>query len=279
MTITGSRILLTGATGGIGRELALQLARHGARLALAGRDQLRLEALTNRITTAGGDAAFLLHDLARPDTQCDLVRQATEVLGGLDVLINNAGVSRFMPYEEDDAASISALMTVNLVAPMLLTRCALEHFRGSNTGHIVNIGSALGALGLPFFSAYSASKFGLRGFSEALRRELAGSDIKVTYVAPRTTATGMNSDAVRALMAESGAKVDDPGVVAETIINALAQGRNEVHIGWPERLLVRLNALLPRLVDRALAGNTAMAARHVRSRPGEACAPAPRLAP
>jgi short-subunit dehydrogenase len=102
----------------------------------------------------------------------------------------------------------------------------------------------------------------LRGFSEALRRELAGSGIGVTYAAPRTTRTTINSDAVYKLSSTNGAAVDEPAAVASAIIEAIVNDRNEIYIGWPEKLAVRLNALLPRLISLAI-GKQAAAARNL----------------
>lgn len=129
-------------------------------------------------------------------------------------------------------------------------------------GQIVNIGSTFGRLAFPGHSAYSAAKHGLRGWSEALRRELAGTGVAVTYVAPRATRTPLNDARVDALNAALKTRVDEPGAVAPRIVRAIARRRAEVQLGWPERLLVRLNALFPRLVDRGLAARLPLIRRH-----------------
>lgn len=263
MNIAGSRILLTGATGGIGRALALELARRGARLALAGRDAARLALLAAEIPGGGAPAAILALDLARPGSHITLVQRSLESLGGIDVLVNNAGRSYFGPFADQDEAAMRELVEINLTAPLLLARAVLPHLIRRGTGCIVNIGSVFGAIGFPYNSAYSASKFALRGLSEALRRELSDTGVKVLYVAPRATATAMNGPAVRALMSETGTAVDTPEKVAIVITNALASDREEVTIGGPERIFSRLNALLPRLVDGALIKQGRMAARYL----------------
>ncbi len=117
---------------------------------------------------------------------------------------------------------------------------------------LVNLGSTFGSIGYPGFTAYCASKFALRGFSEALRRELADSQIKVLYIAPRATRTAMNSADVVAMNNELKVEMDDPQEVARQIVHAIATEREELYLGWPEKLFVRLNGLLPRLVDQAL---------------------------
>jgi short-subunit dehydrogenase len=261
MKLLGSRILLTGATGGIGRALALELARRGARLALAGRDATRLERLAGELS--GASAVTLPSDLARPGSHAELIRKSIDSLGGIDVLINNAGRSHFGPFPGQDEAAMRELIETNLTAPLLLARAALPHLLARRTGCIVNIGSVFGAIGYPYHAAYSATKFALRGFSEALRRELADSGVNVLYVAPRATATGMNGAAARALMTETGTAVDAPEKVATVIADALADDRKEVIIGGPEGFFARLNGLLPRVVDGALIRQGRIAARQL----------------
>ncbi|MNR05659.1 putative oxidoreductase SadH [compost metagenome] len=117
---------------------------------------------------------------------------------------------------------------------------------------VVNVGSTYGSIGYPGYASYCATKFALRGFSEALRRELADTRVSVLYVAPRATRTGMNSPAAQALNDALKANVDDPQTVAAAVIHAIAGERRDLYLGWPERFFVRLNSLLPHLVDRGL---------------------------
>lgn len=256
MTLTGKAVLLTGASGGIGRCLTMQLARRGARLALAGRNEVELGALERRVKAENGVAVALPIDLVQPGAPESLMQRAETALGAIEILINNAGVSRFGPIVEEDEAEIRRIIDVNLSAPILLARAALSGMRQRRSGQIVNIGSAFGSIAFPNFAMYSATKFGLRGFSEALRRELAGSGVSVTYIAPRTTDTAMNTSAIREFVAQTGAAMDPPDVVAQAIADAIENGRPEVYIGWPERLFVRINAVAPRLVDKSLSGKT-----------------------
>ena len=117
---------------------------------------------------------------------------------------------------------------------------------------IVNIGSIFGSIGHPGFAAYCASKFGLKGFTEALQRELHGSSIRVLYLAPRATHTDLNSMAVTALNEALGNNVDSPEQVAKALMDILASKRRQQYLGWPENLFVRLNGLFPGLVHNAL---------------------------
>lgn len=253
MKLSGKGVLLTGASGGIGRCVAMELARRGARLALAGRSENKLIDLAERIRTGGAFAATLPCDISGPAGPSHLARSAVDALGAIDILINNAGLSCFGPLPEEEDSRIRSLVEVNLTAPMLLAREVLPGMLQRGRGHIVNVGSAFGSIAFPQFAVYSATKFALRGFSEALRRELDGTGITVSYVAPRTTDTAMNTPAVRDFVARTGAAMDPPEAVARVIINAIEEERSEVYVGWPERFFVRVNAIAPGLVDRSLA--------------------------
>lgn len=262
MKLSGCRTLLTGAGSGIGRCLALELCARGARLALVGRDETRLTAVAREIVGTGGYAFALPHDLSKTDSHDALVQAVSTRLGSIDLLVNNAGVSGFGEFAREKAAALDTLISTNITAPLQLTRAVLPAMLESGKGRIVNVGSILGAIGFPHFAAYSASKFALRGFSEALRRELAESGVGVTYVAPRTTRTALNSDDLYRLSDASGTAIDDPAKVAAIIIDAISRDRDEVHIGGPEKLAVHLNALLPRLVSLAI-GKQVAAARQL----------------
>lgn len=264
MKLSGARTLLTGASGGIGRCLALELARRGSHLALVARDEQRLAAVAQEARGHGVEAHAVIFDLARGTQHTHLVSEAQSALGGLDILINNAAISSFTSFADSSAEIIERLLRVNIHAPLLLTRAALPRMLERRSGHIVNVGSILGSIAFPHFAAYSASKFALRGFSEALRRELRGKGVRVSYVAPRTTATAMNPDNVMAFMREGGATIDTPERVAREIADSIEANRPETFIGRPENVFVRLNAVLPRLVDRALSRQRRIAEKLLR---------------
>jgi short-subunit dehydrogenase len=151
---------------------------------------------------------------------------------------------------------------------VLLTRALLPLMRPGPRAAVVNVGSILGDIGNPGNVAYSTAKYALRGFSEALRRELHGSGIRVQYLAPRATRTALNSPAQDALNAELGTGSDAPDIVARALLALLEGGRAEMHLGWPERFFVRLNRLLPSVVDRALGKRAALVRRHAVTRGG-----------
>ncbi|ATX82254.1 Short-chain dehydrogenase [Mariprofundus ferrinatatus] len=255
MNISGKRVVLTGAAGGMGRILTTELAKRGAKLALIDANGEALEAIANRIEGAHA----VTGDLASVQGCKKAADQCSELLGGIDLLINLAGLNSFAAFEDERAEKIELMMHVNLLAPMWLTRAFLPAMLDQGSGRIVNVGSIFGSIGFAYFSTYSASKFGLRGFSEALRRELADSGVGVTYIAPRAVKTPMNSDAVMRMGEATGMNMDEPVEVVEKIIAAIENDRKDVYLGFPESLFVRINGLLPRIVDGSLAAKDRIA--------------------
>jgi short-subunit dehydrogenase len=151
------------------------------------------------------------------------------------------------------SSEIDRLLQTDVMAPLHMSRAVLPQMLARRSGSIVNVGSVFGGIGFAGFAAYSSCKFALRGFSEALRREVAGSGVDIIYVAPRYTKTSFNEGAVTRMAAGIGLAMDEPVRVAERIVAALEGRHAETVIGWPERFFVKLNGLLPRLVDRGLA--------------------------
>ncbi len=266
MELRGKTFLLTGASGGIGQAMAQALAAQGVRLLLVGRDAAKLDAVKRSLPLTGGSASphlIVLADLATDSGRAALV-QACQATGPLDGVINNAGVSQFALIEAQDFA---AQLQTNLLAPMQLTQALLPQLLARPTAVIVNVGSAFGSIGHPGYSGYCASKFGLRGFTEALRRELADTAVAVLYLAPRATDTGINSPAVVEMNKALGNQTDSPQRVAAELIAQLKAGQARRYIGWPEQLFVRVNALLPHIVDKALAAKLAIVRRFATGNP------------
>ena len=253
MQLKSARILLTGAAGGIGRKLSELLVGRGARLCLVDRDRDAVAALAQDLSQAQGDVLSLAGDITQADDRALIVRRMREVLGGIEILINLAGILDFKRFEDSDAATIQRILQVNVEAPMQLVREVLPAMTAQGSGRIVNIGSMFGSIGFPCFAVYSASKFALRGFSQALRRELGSSGVGVTYISPRAVKTPLNPAVVH-LMAERGMmRMDDAHWVAEQIVRAIEKDRNEAYLGFPEKFFARINGVLPGLVDQGIA--------------------------
>ena len=259
MNLTDARIVLTGAAGGIGSATAARLAQAGAKLVLT---DLKQEPLDRLAADLGPSSVLELvaADVASGDGRVALAAAARE--HEVNVLINAAGINPFGLFVEQTAREIATALSVNSVAPLLLCHALLPALLERPSAHIVNVGSTFGSLGFPGFAAYSASKFAVRGFSEALRRELADTVVRVHYVAPRATRTALATDRVRALNADLGVGMDTPQTVAAAIVRALREERREVLLGASERLFAKLNALAPSLVDLSLRRQLAVVRRY-----------------
>lgn len=240
--------LLTGATGGIGQAIAHALAERGTSILLQGRNKQALEQLRSELP---GRHDITVADLSTKAGRKQLVLDAYTA-GNLTMLINNAGTSHLSLLEETSEEAITDLLHINLLAPMTITQGLLPLLERHPNSTIVNIGSAFGSIGFAGQTSYCASKFGLRGFTEALHRELADTHINVFYIAPRATATNINSDAANAMNQKLGNTIDAPEVVANALIKQLSERKPRLHIGFAERFFASFNALLPGVVDKAL---------------------------
>lgn len=250
MELKGKHVILTGATGGIGEYLARRLVEQGALLMMVARREHALGELHDRIRTFPDCVITLAADVATREGR-EKVRQAVDAYwsGQVDVLINNAAVMAFGSHAEIDEDILHNLVNINVEAPMQLTRALLPTIQASGGGQIVFVGSILGALGLPYYSAYCASKFALRGFAEALRREIHNDGISVCYVGPRAVDTPMNDPLMRRVGIATGTNMDEPDWVADQIIEAMNADRSETHLGFPEKMFARINRASPSIVD------------------------------
>lgn len=191
MNVQDKRIVITGGSSGIGYELARQLGAKGAQLLLTGRDAAKLDRAVERLRGDGLDVTGLAGDVTNVGSREALVREAGRVLGGLDVLVNNAGGVRAGRLEDIPEAELRTMIDVDLLSPILLTRAFLPALRASGAGLIVNIASGIAQMGVPFYTGYAAAKGGLWRFGEALRRELKGEGVHVVTVFPGATDTPM----------------------------------------------------------------------------------------
>jgi short-subunit dehydrogenase len=249
-------VVLTGATGGIGEAIARGLVARGARVILVARSAepvARLARELERAAGRSGSVTALAVDVTHADGRAAVL--ACAAAARCDTLVNNAAIPSFGELETLDAAHLDAVIATDLLAPMQLTRAMLPVLAARERATVLNVGSALGRIGLPGFSVYGAAKFGLRGFSEALRRELADGPIRVRYLAPRATRTAFNDTRVEAYHRATGTRSDPPERVARVALAMLDGGPGERFIGFPEWLAVRLNGLAPLLLDGAFRGH------------------------
>lgn len=238
LQLESQRVVLTGAAGGIGSLVALRLRQRGAHVTSV-----------DRIANLECEVS-LISDLADREALAELAKALAE--RRVDILINLAGLQYFGPLEHQGADAIALGYAVNLVAPAILAGAAMPQMIERGLGQIVNIGSVMGAVPYPYFTAYSSAKAGLKGLSQALRRELAGRGVSVTHIAPRAVRTRFNTSAIEQFMAMTGMNADRPDVVADRIVTAIVRRERDVSIGIAERVFTQLNAAAPGMIDRGL---------------------------
>jgi len=244
-------VVLTGATGGLGSALAKVLSAQGFLLVLCGRNHTQLEQL-NR--TLGGQHHYVVSDLTTSEGRQAVLSYCQQFPKGIDALINNAASNYFGPLKQMNETSVEKMILTNLMVPIELTRLLLPILAKADKAQIINIGSAFSRLGFPGFSVYSACKFGLRGFTEAMRRELADTRISVRLFAPRTITTAMNNDNVTAMNKALRNHSDSVETVANQFIDFFQQShRSEQFLGWQERFFGWLNSINSRWIDQGLA--------------------------
>jgi short-subunit dehydrogenase len=196
LTFDGRTVLISGASAGIGRALAIQLAQQGAQLALIGRDAASLQSAAEECRARGARVLALPADISQEASCQELVAKTLEHFGALDALVNNAGQTMWARFEEvRDFAAYQRLITVNYLGAVYLTAAALPHLRRTR-GLLVAVASIAGLTGVPERTAYAASKHAMVGFFESLRIELAGSGVGVTIVAPDFVITELHRRAL-----------------------------------------------------------------------------------
>ena len=248
-------VLITGAGSGIGHALSVEAAQRGMAIALCGRRETALEA-TGALLGPGSQHLIIPADITIPQDRRRVVEIVNDQWKALDVLVNNAGVVEGGALEKFDDDAITRTFLTNVMAPMALTRDLMPLLVAARPSRVVNIGSVFGDIAYPQFSGYSASKFALRGFSNALRREWKQTGIGVTYAAPRTTRTDA-AVAFDELIANAKMNVDTPAQVAQRIWRSVASGHDSIYAPAPERIYVLIQRIFPQIIDWALSRQAA----------------------
>ncbi len=248
MLLLGKSFILTGAGSGIGRETAIALAREGTLLTLVGRRRAQLEETADLVKAAGAQALVFVADIADHAAHPRIVDAARSTFGEVNGLINNAGNVRAGRLESIPIEEINAMIAVNLVAPILLTRAVLPELKRAANGFIVNVSSGVALLTPPYYSVYAAVKSGIAAFGDSLRRELLSDNIAVVNIFPGATDTPMMK--TNRAGADLGFVRESPTEVAAAIVNALKDGKREVVRGGEARLaLIAANRNDPEAVD------------------------------
>ena len=252
--LAGSRTLITGASAGIGWHLALQLAAAGGQVVALARREEKLRDLVAAARVAGspGSVEIIAGDVTDPEVRSRAVRLALDRFGGIDALINNAGIGSFGRFQDADTARLRQIFEVNFFSVVELTRLALPALRNGKNPIVVNVGSILGHRGIPRMHEYCATKFALRGLSESLRIELKPQGVDLLLVSPGTTETEFYDNVVHG-------RGDVPwpkgrGVPAEKVaratLRAMRRGKREIIPNFAGRLLVWASDRAPGIVDR-----------------------------
>lgn len=245
-SLDGKKVVVTGAAGGIGSIVSSRLRAEGAWV--AGVDRAACPTCDHWIEA----------DLA---SEAGIAAVAAKLTGmDIDLLVNLAGVQYFGPFADQSAENLWLGYVVNLLAPSLLIRAVLSRMIARDRGRIVNIGSVMGSIPFGHFAAYSSAKAGLKALSDALRRELADTGVEVTHISPRAVRTPLATPKIMEFAAATRMNMDEPDYAASRIVDAIRDGARDIVIGFPERLFVGMNAVSPRLMDRALAANDRKAA-------------------
>ncbi|MGE0355519.1 MAG: SDR family oxidoreductase [Burkholderiales bacterium] len=249
-------VIVTGASKGIGAELARQLAARGAMLALAARDRPALERVAAECVALGGRAEVIVTDVAVEADCRRLVERTVAAFGRVDTLVNNAGASMWARFEDiADMAILERIMRVNYLGAVYCTHFALPHLKASR-GRLAAVASLAGLTGVPTRSGYAASKHAMRGFFDTLRIELADSGVSVTVVYPGFVSTGIRENATGpdgrplAVSPVKEGEVMDPQTCARITLEAIAARRREVVMTARGRMALFLKLVAPGLVDR-----------------------------
>lgn len=262
----GLTALVTGASSGIGRLLALRFAREGARVALVARREDRLRELAAEIAAAGGEAVVLPCDVSVRQEVAEAARQALERFGAIDLLVNNAGYGhhrRFLDWDLDD---MERMMRVNYLGALYWTKALLPQMVERKRGWLVFMASVGGRIGVPEESAYAASKFAMVGLAEALSIELDESGVHVLTVCPATFRTDFFDDEALARMPPvSRRNMQEPELLVEAVIDALARGKREITV--PRRFAVAyvVKAVAPGFMWRSVKRTTLEALNKMRA--------------
>ncbi|HSK96667.1 MAG TPA: SDR family oxidoreductase [Euzebyales bacterium] len=251
--LAGSVVVITGASSGIGRATAVRFAGQGAHVVLAARRDDALDQVALDCEEAGGRALAVPTDVTDGAAVDALAHEAVAEFGGIDVWVNNAGVSVFGRFEDVPAEDFDRVVDINLLGCVRGTRAALSHFRGRGRGTVINVASVYGRVGVPFATAYAASKFGVVGFGEALRQELLeDQDIHVTTILPAAIDTPFFQHAANYLgrRPRPPRPVHDAEIVAEAIVRCARKPQRERVVGGAGRLMRQQRAMAPKTFEK-----------------------------
>jgi short-subunit dehydrogenase len=254
----GKTVVITGASSGIGEELAVALAARGAHVVLAARDEAALAAVKQRCEQAGGRALVVPTDVSDPEACRRLVERSVAEFGGIDVLVNNAGLGMRGRFEDvTDLSVFERLMRVNYLGSVYCSHHALPHLK-ARRGLLVAVSSLTGKSGAPTRSGYAATKHAMQGFFDSLRIELRDSGVDVLVVSPGFVTTNIRARALgpdgtaghENIAEEQGNRMMDARTCADLILRAMERRERELVMMPAAKLMLALKALAPGVIDR-----------------------------
>jgi NADP-dependent 3-hydroxy acid dehydrogenase YdfG len=257
---TSPTIIITGASSGIGAATARLLTNKGWRTVLAARRKEKLDALADELREAGGETLVIPTDVTDTEQIRNLVETTVDTWGQIDVLFNNAGFGRFDWLQNlDPNKDVRGQFNVNTLGVILTTQAALPHMIERQHGHVINMASVAGLVATPTYSVYAASKFAIRGFSQALRREVGVHNIDVSVIYPGGVATEFSKQAG---LEKRKTGISTPRFllrtaddIAESVWRVIQRPRHIVVVPWLMRYSVWMNNLVPNLVDKIITRN------------------------
>ncbi|NCJ05567.1 SDR family NAD(P)-dependent oxidoreductase [Synechococcales cyanobacterium C] len=249
MNIQGKTALITGASRGIGRAIAIEFAQQGIkRLLLVSRNHQRLTEVATEAEALGAKVTLFPLDLAEPVAINIAVAKAWRDYGPIHILVNCAGVAHQSVFLASRPAQVEAEINTNLLGMYTITRLVARRMVAQQEGTIINVSSLMGKLAAPTMATYSATKYAIVGFTQALRGELAPHNIKVVSLLPSLTETDMTNrlDWFRWIIPTT------PQRVAQSLVAGLRRGTAEILVGWQSHLAVWCDRIAPRLMEKIL---------------------------
>lgn len=253
--LTGKRLIITGASSGIGAALAVEAARRGARVLATARNEERLRQTADQAANLPGTIEFIVGDLTHAEDRQRLIQAVEQRLGGLDLLVNNAGIGATGHFQYAQPDRLRQIMETNFFAVCELTRLAIPLLKNGDDPAIVMINSVAGRRAIASRSEYSASKFALSGFTEAIRAELSKDNIQVHAILPGLTQSNfeqnmLENTARKSLHAQRSMSAPE---CANLILDAIEARKNETVLTFKGKLLLFVSRFFPRFVDRKMA--------------------------
>lgn len=247
-------VLITGASSGFGEKAARLFAREGCRVVLAARRLDRLQSLADEIQNTGGEALAVPVDVNEPAEIEVMVQTALDLYGKIDILFNNAGFGSVDWFENlEQERHIATLIRVNLIGTMLVAHAVIPHMLKRRSGHIINMSSVAGLIAAPLISNYSASKFGVRAFTDALRREVSPFGIKVSGIYPGPAITDFGNSIQKNRSRDTINSIKYPALtsdyVARRVVDVAKRPVRSLVIPWWFRLVTGFDTLFPVVMD------------------------------